>query len=218
MTTNPTIATQVKTFFSRFPPQSFPPRHILLAANSEPAGVYYLESGHLKQYALTMQGQELVINIYKPGTFFPMMWAVANIPNSYFFEAVDTVVVRRAPVSDCLAFLSSHADVTVDLLKRVYTGIDGLVAQMTHNSYSDAKRKVLAVLVMAAKRFGEKQGSQIVITQQFTHKELGALSATSRETVTRVLQEIETEGLIQIEKRKIRIVDIQQLEAALNSS
>lgn len=214
----PTIETQVQAFFAKFPPLSFPPRHILVAANSEPAGVYFVESGHLKQYALTAQGQELVINIYKPGTFFPMMWAVANISNSYFFEAVDTVVVRRAPVSDCLAFLSSHPDVTVDLLKRLYTGIDGLVAQMTHNSYSDAKRKVIAVLAMAAKRFGEKQGNQITINQQFTHKEIGALSATSRETVTRVMQEIEADKLIRVEKRKIIVVDIQQLEEVLTTS
>lgn len=211
------IAEQVQSFFAQFPAQSFPPKHILLAANSEPAGVYFVESGHLKQYALTIQGQELVVNIYKPGTFFPMMWAVANIPNSYFFETVDAVVVRRAPVADCLTFLSSHPDVTVDLLKRLYTGIDGLVSQMTHNSYSDSKRKVIAVLVMAAKRFGEQEGSQITIIQQFTHKEIGALSATSRETVTRVLQEIEAEKLIRIQKRKIIVLDIQRLEDALAS-
>ncbi|MBP9700619.1 Crp/Fnr family transcriptional regulator [Candidatus Woesebacteria bacterium] len=215
--TKPTIPEQVLSFYAQYPAQTFPPKHILLAANSEPAGVYFVESGHIKQYALTVQGQELVVNIYKPGTFFPMMWAVANIANSYFFETVDTVVVRRAPVEECLKFLSSHPDVTVDLLKRLYTGIDGLVSQMTHNSYSDAKRKVLAVLIMAAKRFGKQEGNQIRIIQQFTHKEIGALSATSRETVTRVLQEIEADKLICIEKRRMIITDIRRLEEALTS-
>lgn len=210
-----TVAATVKSFFEQFAPLSLKRGEILLSAKDKPSGVYYLDSGHVKQYTLTPDGDELVVNIYKPGSFFPMMGAVADLPNNYFFESMDDIEVYRAPVEETLAFVQEHPAVMYDLLQRLYIGIDGMLLQMTQNVVGDARTKVITALYILAQRFGEKQDSGVTISQYLTHKELGLICGISRETVTRTLNAVEAEGLISIENRHIHLVDVEAIEARI---
>ncbi len=214
---SPKIRTKLDQFFTQYTRQTFPHGHILIPAFSTPAGAYYLASGHVKQYSLTPDGHELVVNIYKPGTFFPMIWAVTGYANNFFFETLDPVTVFRAPKDETIAFLKSNTDVLYDLLTRLYVGLDGMLVQMTQNALGDTRKKVVASLLMAGKRFGESKGATIHIHNHFTHKEIGLLSGTSRETVTRTLSQLEKENLIAFDHKTIILLSLAKLEQILVS-
>lgn len=206
---------KVIEFFANYTRQVFGPRHIIVPAFSQPSGVYCVKSGHVKQYSLTPEGNELIVNIYKPGAFFPMIWAVTDRPNNYFFEAMDEVVIYRAPKEEVLRFLQSEPDVLYDLCKRLYIGLDGVLQQMTFNSVSDVRKKVVATLLMLGKRFGTIAENTIIVDMYVTHKEIGLFSGTSRETVTRMLHQLHEEGLIEIKHKQLTLLDVKKLEEVL---
>lgn len=215
MKNNP-ITQKIHTFFSQHREQTFSTKHVIVPAFSTPVGIYYVKSGLVKQYVLTPQGQELVVNVYKPGSFFPMMWAVAEIPNNYFFETIEPVTVYRAPVEDTLQFLQKNPDVMFDLLRRLYIGIDGLVQQMTSNALGDTRHKVMTSLYILAKRFGDVSGKRVQINRHITHKELGVLSGISRESVTRTLTQLQKEGVIELKDRHMILNNFGEFERELS--
>ena len=82
-------------------------KELLIRADDDPSGIFYLKKGFVREYAITKKGDELVVNMFKPVSFFPMSWAINNTPNMYFFEAVTDLRVWRAPKDKALAFFKN---------------------------------------------------------------------------------------------------------------
>lgn len=209
------IVKKTLEFAAEYPALAFRRGHVILSAYSLPPGVFMLKEGHVKQYAIAPDGRELIVNIYKAGSFFPMMWAVNGGGNAYFFEAMDAVVVHRVQAEQMLSWLKDTPDVLYDLLSRLYSGMDGLITQLTLNTLSDSRHKVIQALLIAGKRFGEWHENELVIAAYLTQKEIGQLAGTSREEVSRTLSSLKKEGLISIKGKLIVVPQPKLLEDQL---
>src|SRR5664279_727901 len=114
------IENKLKAFFTQFKRQEYKKGEILVRADDDPAGIFYLTQGNVKTYLITAKGDEIVLNIFKPISFFPMSWAINSTKNNYYYEAMTELVLWRAPKEDVVVFLKSNPDVLLDLLSRVY--------------------------------------------------------------------------------------------------
>src|SRR3990167_34233 len=94
----PSVASKVEAFFGRFLLKQAGVDEVLIRAGEDPPGIFYLVSGQVKEYDISGQGNEVVVNVYKPPAFFPMSWAINQTPNRYFFETITPALsVRRRP-------------------------------------------------------------------------------------------------------------------------
>ena len=75
------IAAKVDTFFKQFKKQIFRKGEIIIRADDDTAGIYYITEGIVKKYAISHKGEELIVNLFKPHAFFPMSWAINDIQN-----------------------------------------------------------------------------------------------------------------------------------------
>lgn len=208
------VSQKIKHFFSAYPVRSFAKGEIIVHAEEEPRGVLYLLEGRVNQYDIAPSGTEVVVNVFKPPAFFPMSWAINKTPNHYFFEAAAAVKAHEAPAEDTVQFLQGNPDVTLDLLSRVYRGVDGVLRRSTHLMGGDATSRLLFELLNAAYRFGEpNEHGQIVI--KLKESDLAKHSGLARETVNRILQKFKAAGLVRIEGGQVIIPSTKELEAAL---
>lgn len=185
-----------------------------MRAGEDPDGVMHLQEGEVRQYDISKRGDEIVVNVYKPPAFFPMSWALNKTPNDYFFETASNVALRRAPAGAVVAFLEAAPDVTLDLLKRVYRGTDGLLRRQAHSLGGSATSRLVFELVLQTKRFGRqvKNGSFLLPLRE---AEIAARAGLSRETVSRSIKSLKTDGLLEVAQDGIIIRDIERLEATL---
>ncbi len=210
------ITQKIANFFAAYPLRSFDKRQLIVRAEEMPAGVYYLIEGRVSQYDITPSGNEIVVNTFKPGAFFPMSTAINNTPNHYFFEASTAVTLRQAPMADAVQFLKDNPDVLFDLLGRVYRGVDGILRRQAHLMGGTAKTRLIFELLNAAYRFGELQpdGS---ITIGLKEGDLARNSGLARETINRGLQEIKATGLVTVTQSGITLTNPNKLEALLGT-
>jgi CRP/FNR family transcriptional regulator len=212
---NLVVREKLNNFFADYPKLKYGRGHVVIPAYSLPAGVYLVKKGHVKQYILNTEGRELVVNIYKKGSFFPMVWAMTETINKYFFEVIDEAEVNRAPKDKMVQFLKREPAVMFDLLERLYTGIDGLLEQTAQNVMGSSKQKVVASLLLMGRRFGEQRGNKIMLKRYFSHKVWGQMSGTSREEVTRILADLRKIKMIDIDHKQLSLVDVNGLEKVL---
>ena len=149
------ITRKLDKFFAQYSSQTVKKGAILIRAGDEPKGIFYLKNGNIRQYAISKNGEELILNIYKPHTFFPMAWAVDAYPNTYYFDAMDESVVFIAPKEDVIAFVKREPDVLFDLVKRLFIGLDGLLSRLEFLMSGTARQKLITIILICAKRFGE---------------------------------------------------------------
>lgn len=208
------IALKVEEFFNQFRKLSYKKGEILIRADDDPSGIFYLKEGKVRKYAISKKGEELIVNIFKPGAFFPMSWAMNDTPNSYFYEAETPLEVFKAPKDKVLDFVEKNPDVLYNLLQRVYSGTDGMTLRMLHLMGGGAYARLITEILINAKRFG-KASSDGKFEVKIAEKDLAAQTGMTRETISRELKILKEKGLIDLKDHCILINDLEKLEEEL---
>jgi CRP-like cAMP-binding protein len=189
------LGQKVEQHFSKYPLRTYTKGQILIHAGDIPQHIFYLVSGKVRQYDISYRGDEIIVQVYKPGAFFPMLWAITGVNNEFFFDAETDVEVRVAPAQESVQFLKDNPDVTFDLLTRVYRGLDGILGRVVHLMTGNAKSRLLYELLVEAKRFGQKQPDGATLIT-ITEGDMAARAGLSRETVSREVQKLIRDGII----------------------
>lgn len=206
----------VDAFFSRYPIVHYGKGEILLRPDEPLSHVYYLTHGQIVEYDISTAGNEVVINAFKPGAFFPMSLAINRKHNDYFFEAANSVTVHEAPADEVVAFIKDNPDVCYDLLRRVYLGTDGLQRRMAHLMGGKARSRLVFELLNGAARFGvQKTGTAVHLPM--SEKDIAKRSGLSRETVSRSMHALKDDGLVTVSAGGIDIPDLKRLEAVIGN-
>jgi CRP-like cAMP-binding protein len=203
-----------KDFFGAYPLRTFEKGETMLQAEETLPGVFYIVEGRVSQYDITPNGNEVVVNVFKPGAFFPASSAMNNTPNHYFFEASTKTVTRVAPAAEVVQFLKDNPDILFDLLSRVYRGVDGVLRRMAHLMGGDSKSRLLFELLNAATRFGEQRSDGSVFIN-LKEGDIARHSGLARETVNRTIQDFKASGLVGVTRAGITVRSIEELEAVL---
>lgn len=210
------VNAKVAAYFATYPLRKYPKGQILIHAGDEPQHIFYIISGKVRQYDISYRGDEVVINIFKVGAFFPMLWAMTDIPNRYFFSAEGDVSVRLAPKGEILEFLKSNPAVVLDLLRRVYIGMDGLLGRMVFQMVGSAQTRLLYELITEFKRFGEEvSGGGYSV--EVREGDLAARTGLSRETISREMQKLIKQDLVIFKTPHIIAPDLKKLENKLGT-
>ena len=209
------IKRMLDDFFAVYPLREIEKGEIILRPDELLGNVFYLVEGSVVQYDISSAGNEVIVNAFKPGAFFPMSLAINRTPSEYFFETATPIAVRMAPVEKTVEFLKANPEVMLDLLTRVYRGADGLLRRMAHLMGGNAKTRLIFELINAAYRFG-KQGQDGILIP-LTENDIAKRSGLSRETVSRTMNKLKTEGLVQIRQAGILVIDVRKLETLLGS-
>lgn len=208
------IEKKVEAFFDRYKKQTYRKGEILVRADDAPSGVFYLTEGQVKMYFISRKGDEIVLNIFRPVSFFPMSWAINQTDNTYYYEAMTEVALSRAPREDVISFIKRNPEVMYDLLSRLYRGIDGIFSRMAYLMAGNANARLISELIIAAKRFGGKAADGSV-TIAITEKDLGTQTGLTRETISREMKVLKDKNIVTFQKNKLVIHGLAKLEDEL---
>lgn len=208
------IAQKLDQFFSNYKRTTYKKGEILLRAGDEPSRIFYLKKGYIRQYIISRKGDELVVNVFKPGAFFPLALVLTDTPNDYFFEATSETEAWVAPKQDVVDFIKKEPEILYDTLTRVFRGTEGVLKRMIYMMAGNAHTRLLIELIIYAKRFapGEKENIPLTISE----KELGAQAGMTRETVSREMRALKEKGLIISLNNSFVIKDLRTLEETLD--
>ncbi len=207
-----TVLSKLENFFSSYPIHIFKKSDILIQAGDEPEGIFYIEKGIVRNYWISLDGDEVTLNMYKSQTFLPMSWAIADVKNTHFYEAMTDVEARLTPKKDVLAFIKSEPDIMYDLLRRIYIGIEGLWMHIESITSGNASTKLISALIILGKRFGKKEKGSIVIDLRMNEHDIANYAGISRETASRELQKLKNEHLVLFDKGIIHLLDTEKME------
>lgn len=206
----------MENFFKQYKYKSFKKGELLIKAYEDPSGIFFLKNGLVKQYSISKQGEELIVNVFKPKTFFPMSWAINLTPNVYYFEATEPSEGWLAPREDIIEFLKKNSDILFDLIGRVYKGTDGLLTKLVYLMSGDAYTRVITELLICAKRFGKSTENSKSLEIRISEKDIANLTGMARETVSREIKILKNKDLVNFKKSIFIITDLDKLEAELS--
>src|SRR3989338_4345615 len=166
------------------------------------------------QHQTYKKGEELVVNIFKPISFFPMSWAINDAPNEYYYEAITELDIYKAPKKEVITFIKNEPEVLYDLLARVFKGTDGITQKITYLMAGNAYARLITELIIYTKRFGVvKNGKWEII---ITNRQLAAQVGMTKETVSRELKHLKEKELISFSAKTMILNDLHSLKQELH--
>jgi len=179
---------------------------IILRARDDPRGVYYLESGYVKVYALSRTAQEHTHLFYGPTDIFPVIWAFRGAVRNVFYQAVTPVRVWVVPKEDFLAYVGSDVAAAYYLLERVTELFHLHAGRIDNLLYSDAYEKVVCRVLSLISRFGVVKGKNVMINFPVTQEDLASSVGLTRETASRMISRLHQRGLISYDHNRHLVI------------
>lgn len=188
---------ELDNFFQNYPLLTFKKREVLFRSHERPTGVYYLKKGFVRNYAVSLNGEEFTQVIFRIHDFFPMSWAINNTKNFHTYEAMTEIEAWRAPRGEFQEFIKENPAVLFELMKRVVIRLKGTQQRIEELAFGNANHKVASILLICAERFGVKTRNGIEIQVPLIHRDIASLVGLTRETVSIEMNKLKKKGIFE---------------------
>jgi len=206
---------EFEMFYKQFSIRKYKKGETLIRADDNPQGIFCLTKGYVRQYTISKTGVELTLQILKPITYFPLIWAINGAENIYFYEALTAVEVGRAPKEQVVSFIKDKPAIILELMSKLLGDYAETLSRIEHLVFSDAYRRVISVLLYIAKHFGKETKQGIVVNHRFTQQDIATLVGVARETASIEIGKIEKKKLVKYVNHSMLFRNIESLEFEL---
>ena len=169
--------------------------------------VYLIYQGVVKTYKIDEQGKELITGLYKEDDFFGITSFTHNIPHQESATAIENTKILRLSKSELKNILQKNHEVTLELIDYLTDNVSEIKEHLLEMAYSSVRKKTANTISQFTKKIKSRPGESIHISRS----DLASIAGIATETFIRTLSDFKKEGIIDIEGRNIKIIDIDKL-------
>jgi len=173
--------------------------------------VYVIASGKVKVVTTSTDGKEFILTVLGAGQVFGEMALVEEAPRSasvVTLTAAELLAIKR---EDFHHLLNTSPGISRSLLAILSRRLRRANSKMESLAYMDVAGRLARYLLDLARDHGQKMGKGWIVVRRPTHSDIAHSIGTSRETVSRLINEFE-EGFGLVNKGKFTYIRENLLE------
>lgn len=173
--------------------------------------LFILKSGHVQLYRISPEGKKLVIASLGAGTLFGEMPLLGQQLHNTFAEAAEDCVIFVMSRKDLERLFLNKPQVALRVLDITGRRLRDVESRLQTMAFKGIPARLASLLLLLAE---ENDSLEVV---GLTHQDLAETVGTYRETATQVLNDLKAQGLIEIGRKRITILDAEGLLAVAES-
>ncbi|MBA4144242.1 MAG: Crp/Fnr family transcriptional regulator [Azospira oryzae] len=174
--------------------------------------IYMISEGRVRIGHYLEDGKEVISSILTTGEIFGELALAGEEKRKDFAQAMDNAVICPLSIEELKELMYGNRELSFSLLKLVGLRLMKLERKLELLVFKDARTRIIEFLKDTASWKGKKVGFETLIPTKLTHKDIAALTGTSRQTVTTILNELKEKNLINFDRRRILIRDLETLK------
>jgi CRP/FNR family transcriptional regulator, cyclic AMP receptor protein len=174
--------------------------------------IYLVVDGRVKIGHYLDDGKEVVSSILTTGEIFGELALAGEERRRDFSQAMTETVLCPLTIDELKELMYENKELSFKILKLIGLRLMKLERKLELLVFKDARTRIVEFLKDAAAWKGKKVGFETMIPTRLTHKDIAALTGTSRQTVTTILNEMKDQNLINFDRKKILIRDLEKLK------
>jgi CRP-like cAMP-binding protein len=173
--------------------------------------LFLLKEGRVQLYRISPDGKKLVLATIGPGTIFGEMALIGQGMHNTFAEAIEDCVLCVMSREDVERMLLTKPKVALRIFEDLGNRLRETEARLEEIAFKGIPARLASLLLQLA----DERGSDTVTGM--THQDLGEQIGTYRETTTQTLNLFKGEGLIEIGRKRITILNREELQRIAQS-
>lgn len=160
----------------------------------------FLLAGRLQVVDMTIDGKEIGLSFIKPGDYFGELSIIDDQPRSASVIATEPSLVALLPRTQAQALIYKNPPVAEKILRRMAAGLRNASNYRAILGIPNAFQRVYTLLLQFT---ATAPGGLVVIENLPRQQEIAIMVNTSRETVSRAVQELIQRGIVEKDLRRL---------------
>lgn len=187
---------------------------VLYREGSRISGFYCIHSGIIKVFKTGFDGKEQIIRFAKPGDIIAYRSVLSNEPACTSAKVIEDCEVCFIPSEILISFVRSNPVFAHELLKLACHELGEANSFITDIAQKTVRERLAEILLFLVSDFGLDDQNYLKIS--LTREELSNIIGTATESVIRLLSEFKADKLVELNGRRIKILDPKGLEKISN--
>ena len=180
-------------------------QQIFYEGNS-PTGLYCVNKGKVKVSQSGSEGKEQIIRLAKDGDILGYRSLISGEVYTSSAIAMEDSKVCLIPKALFFDLIKSNSDITSKIMKLLATDLGEAENKITNLAQKPVIERLAEAILMLKEYYGyTKDESSLNLT--ITREEIANIVGTATETAIRILSELKRDGIIDLEGKKIKILN-----------
>ena len=171
--------------------------------------VYLIRRGAVKLSRVYESGEEITVALLKENSLFGVLSLLTGHRSDRFYHAVAFTKVEMitAPAVSVKKAIEADNGFGMALLQGLSSRIlqtETMIETLTHR---DMSSRLVSFLLVLCRDFGVPYEKGITIDLKLSHQSIAEAIGSTRVTITRLLGDLKNSGLVEIDRKKITVLD-----------
>ena len=172
-------------------------------------GFYCINSGIIKVYKTGIDGKEQIIRFAKQGDVIGYRSVLSNELACTTAKIIEDAVLCYISSDILFSLVKNNGNFSMEIMKLTCKELGEANAYITDIAQKTVRERLAEVLIHLKDNFGLDDDQMLQIS--LTREELANIVGTATESVIRLLSEFKNDGLIELNGRKIKILNSRSL-------
>jgi CRP-like cAMP-binding protein len=187
---------------------------VLYQEGNRISGFYCINSGIIKVYKTGFDGKEQIIRFAKAGEIIAYRSVLSNEVACTSAKVIEDCKVCFIPSEILVSFIKTNPNYALELMKFACHELGESNSFITDIAQKTVRERLAEILIFLVNDFGLDEQNYLKIS--LTREELANIVGTATESVIRLLSEFKTDKLVELNGRKIKIINSKGLEKISN--
>lgn len=188
---------------------------VLYQEGNRISGIYCVSKGILKIYKTGTEGKEQIIKFAKKGDVVGYRSTLISEPACTSVKVLEDATLCYISSQELYHLLKANSEFGIELLQIACKELGEANDYLTDIAQKSVKERLAEILIHLKDEFGVN--SEEIINITLTREELANIIGTATESVIRLLSEFKSDGIIELQGRKIKLVDLNKLKKISNT-
>jgi CRP/FNR family transcriptional regulator len=189
----------------------------ILREGTCPYGIFCINSGKVKLTKLGEGGKEQIVAFAKPGDVIGYKAILSGEPYSASATALEETSVCFISKEVFFGMVEKNITLSLQLMKLLSNEVRTMRQQVIHMTQKSVRERMAEALLFLQQVYGfEKDNLTLNVT--LSRKEIANIVGTATETAIRLLSEFNKDGIIELKRKKIKILKPRELVHIANLS
>jgi CRP/FNR family transcriptional regulator len=179
---------------------------MIFYAGDQPSGLFCIHRGIVKLYKVGRDGREQILRLAHEGDIIGYQSLLSGNRYSKYAVPIADALICHIPKSTFFSLLSTNSQLSSRLMELLSTELRAAEERIVEMAQKPVRERLAETLLLLRETYGvENDHATLNIT--LTRMELANIVGTTTESVSRLLSKFREERIIEMNGRKLRIID-----------
>ncbi len=193
--------------------KAFNKNDFIFLPNDKNDRIYLIREGQIKIGTYSDNGKEITKSIIGKGEVFGELSLVdEGTKRRDFAQAMESTQVCELSSEDMKMLMKDHSNLSLFFMKLIGSRILDMEKRLESMVFKDSRTRIIEYVLELVEKKGQRVGYEFVVRNFLTHQEIANITATSRQTVTTILNELKNKDILTFNRKRLLVRDLEKIK------